>query len=474
MTASAAVSFPSTTLRAGALLAERYRLTAPLGAGGMGDVWQASHVVTGRAVAIKQLRLSLDTAAADTARQRFAFEARAACAVEHPNVVEILDFLEIAGRPPLIVMELLRGETLAAKLEREQALSLEDALRLFVPVASAVGTAHARGIVHRDLKPANIFLAREGDEVRVKILDFGIAKQLAPLDGEPGLRTQTGSSLGTPCYMAPEQAMGERLLDHRADIWSLGVIFYEVLSGARPVEGENAARMMVSLLSTGIIPLEQLVPSLPPPLCTLVGRMLSRDAALRPEDLREVSATLSSLTTERAPSFGPPPAERASRVTPTVGSIQRATAVVAALARPSSSPAAATQPAPPRTPATRPRLLAGALLLAGTVSAFTFLALRAARPEPHQRARLVAAVPQLAPVKPPSVAAQPPASSAMPSQTLALPALKARPSRAPARPTKPSAPARQLLEAGLPAGAACERSRECVSRLCLAFACQGP
>jgi serine/threonine-protein kinase len=459
------------------LLAERYRLTRPLGEGGMGDVWQASHVVTGRAVAIKQLRLALDGGSDDVARLRFAFEARAACAATHPNVVEILDFLELAGRPPLIVMELLRGETLAAKLEREQILSVSEALRLFVPVASAVGTAHSRGIVHRDLKPANIFLAREVDEVRVKLLDFGIAKQLAPLADEPLLRTQTGSSLGTPCYMAPEQAMGERLLDHRADIWSLGVIFYEVLSGARPVEGENAARMMVSLLSTGIIPLEQLVPDLPPELSALVGRMLSRDPALRPEDLREVSAILGRLTPERAPAFGPPPAERASRVTPTVSSIQKSAAAVATVAQ--EFPVAVASPSSRARAWSRPRALAVSALLAGALTLGVW-ALRGVPPKPAEGDRLAAAPAQNPPaavpasrsslvLDPPSPSTPPPASSLRPAPRRLAPRAPAAAVSAP----KPEPAAPSLVQGGLPAGAPCERSRECASRLCLAFACQG-
>jgi serine/threonine protein kinase len=263
----------------------------------MGQVWSAVHVVTGRRVAIKRLLLvggeDDDEHADSQARARFIQEAQTASAVEHPNVVQVLDFVEPGAEPPLLVMELLQGETLAAKLEREHALSLEDTVSVLLPVVSAVGTAHSLGIIHRDLKPANIFLQQRGSQERVvKVLDFGIAKWVAQQPEGTGLRTETGSTLGTPCYMAPEQAIGERLIDHTVDVWSLGIILYECLAGARPVEGENAVQMVVRLLNTGIMPIERVVPTLPEDVARLIGRMLSRDAARRPKDLREVFGVL--------------------------------------------------------------------------------------------------------------------------------------------------------------------------------------
>jgi serine/threonine protein kinase len=277
----------------------------------MGQVWSAVHVVTGRRVAIKRLLLTADDDDDDQvdsqARARFILEAQTACAVEHPNVVQVLDFVEPGDEPPLLVMELLQGETLSAKLEREQVLSLEDTVGVLLPVVSAVGTAHSLGIIHRDLKPANIFLQqREGHERVVKVLDFGIAKWVAQQPAGTGLRTQTGSTLGTPCYMAPEQAIGERLIDHTVDIWSLGIILYECLAGARPVEGENAVQMVVRLLNTGIMPIERAVPTLPDDVSQLIGRMLSRDVAHRPKDLREVFDVLRKHGAVSAPAFPGP------------------------------------------------------------------------------------------------------------------------------------------------------------------------
>jgi eukaryotic-like serine/threonine-protein kinase len=297
------------------VLAQRYRLTRLLGEGGMGEVWAATNTVTGRPVALKRLLLGMDGQLEESARARFVLEAQAACAVEHPNVVQILDLVESEGEPPVIVMELLLGETLATKLAREHNLSVAETARLLLPVVSAAGTAHARGIVHRDLKPANIFLSDSGaTEPVIKVLDFGIAKWLGPRPGEAGTRTQTGSTLGTPCYMAPEQATGERTIDHRADVWSLGIILYECLSGARPVEGENAAQMVSRLLSTGIMPIERLVPDLPSDVAQLVGRMLTRDPAQRIRDLRDVSRVLEPLAQTSAPAFGEPRVAAASQL----------------------------------------------------------------------------------------------------------------------------------------------------------------
>jgi eukaryotic-like serine/threonine-protein kinase len=159
------------------MLARRYRLVRLLGEGGMGEVWSATHVVTGRRLALKRLLCSRSGSAFDAARARFLLEARSACAVDHPNVVQVFDVVEQTREAPIIVMELLEGETLAARLRREHLLPWSTVADLLLPVVSAVGTAHARGIVHRDLKPSNIFLVHTATPMPdVKVLDFGIAK----------------------------------------------------------------------------------------------------------------------------------------------------------------------------------------------------------------------------------------------------------------------------------------------------------
>ncbi|HVJ17023.1 MAG TPA: serine/threonine-protein kinase, partial [Polyangiaceae bacterium] len=209
-------------LNVGSLVAGRYRLEHHLGEGGMGTVWAAQHTVTRRSVAMKFLRDSMRTRG--DLRQRFLREAATASSLKHPNVVEIIDVFDLEDSTPVMVMELLHGETLGKKLARDERLSVEETAAVMLPVISAVGTAHAHGIVHRDLKPENLFLEESGDSSRIKVLDFGIAKLTAEhiLErGHSALLTDTGSMLGTPCYMAPEQASGEHPVDQRADVWSL-------------------------------------------------------------------------------------------------------------------------------------------------------------------------------------------------------------------------------------------------------------
>jgi serine/threonine protein kinase len=268
----------------------------------MGTVWAATHTVTRRSVAIKFLRGPAHQRA--DLRRRFLREARAAAAVEHPNVVDVRDVFELDDETPVMVMDLLHGETLGQRILRRQQLDVTETASLLLPAVSAIGTAHERGIVHRDVKPDNIFLAKADRGEVVKVLDFGIAK-LTLQDGEPGV-TETGSTLGTPCYMAPEQAAAEKDLDHRVDVWALGVILYECLSGARPIEGDSIGQVVMHLMSTGITPLERLVPDLPSDLTALVGRMLARERARRPNDLREVAEVLARHTSVRAPEFAAP------------------------------------------------------------------------------------------------------------------------------------------------------------------------
>ncbi len=294
-------------LEEGSLIAGRYRLEHPLGEGGMGTVWAATHTVTRRSVAMKFLKDSMRHR--KDLRERFLREAAAASALKHPNVVEIIDVFDFAEGSPVMVMELLRGETLGAKLLRDERLSVEETAALLLPVVSAVGEAHALGIVHRDLKPDNLFLLEGTGEPRVKVLDFGIAKLSAERylqEGPSPLLTESGSMLGTPCYMAPEQASGESPVDHRADIWSLGVILYECLSGVRPIEGENLPQVVARLMSAGIMPLERIAPELPAEVAGLVKQMLTRDVGRRPASLVEVSRTLSRFTNVRAPEFAAP------------------------------------------------------------------------------------------------------------------------------------------------------------------------
>ena len=300
-------------LAAGSLIGGRYRLEHHLGEGGMGTVWSAIHTVTHRAVAMKFLSDSVRER--PELRQRFLREASAASALKHPNVVEILDVFDFADASPVMVMELLRGETLGSKLARDQRLGMEETAALLMPVVSAVGTAHSLGIVHRDLKPENLFLEETSGDLRVKVLDFGIAKLTAEYYSTRGMSamlTDAGSMLGTPYYMAPEQASGERTVDHRADVWSLGVILYECLSGTRPIEGDNLTQVVSRLMTAGIIPLERLAPQLPHDVTALVMQMLSRDPARRPDGLQPVKTVLGRYSRTEPPDFGAPSTDRQS------------------------------------------------------------------------------------------------------------------------------------------------------------------
>ena len=272
----------------------------------MSVVWAGTHLLTGKQVALKLLKA--DAARDEAVRRRMLREARAACAVVHPNVVQIHDVLELPDGSPVLVMDLLQGESLRERLLRRKSLSIEEAATLLLPVVSGVGTAHAAGVIHRDLKPENIFLAQEAGATRVKVLDFGIAKLVASANSisHANALTNTGTMLGTPYYMSPEQILGEAI-DHRADIWSLGVILYECLVGQRPTEAENIGKILKRVLTNEIEPLSRKAPDLPKDVTSLVDRMLSQSDRDRPASLHEVSEVLGRYAQGVAPtSFGAP------------------------------------------------------------------------------------------------------------------------------------------------------------------------
>lgn len=294
------------SLAAGTIIHDRFELERFLGEGGMGVVWSARHQVTGKRVALKLLK----TPTAEQ-RSRFLREARVAAALRHPNLVDVHDVLELPDGRPLLVMDLLEGEPLSDHLQREGALPLEACADILLPVLAAVGAAHAAGVVHRDLKPDNIFLLAQRSPTSLKVLDFGIAKLTSELGviRHTAALTQTGSVLGTPTYMAPEQVFGERTIDYRADIWSLGVIAYECLSGSCPIEGENVGQIFKSIAQRCFKSLGQSQPSLPRDIVSIVDRMLSSKAAERPS-LEEVAVAFGRYATVPIPEI-PPPLSRA-------------------------------------------------------------------------------------------------------------------------------------------------------------------
>ena len=289
-------------LAPGVQLASRFVLERCLGRGGMGEVWAAENTHTGRRVAVKIVREEI---ARSSHAQRLVREARAAGSLEHPNVCEVLDVVMHEGAP-ILVMPLLRGETLAERLARVRTLGPTEASAVIARVAAGVAAAHAAGIVHRDLKPANIFLEDSGG---VRVLDFGIAK----FDAQDGEKlTATGSILGTPAYMSPEQALGEKDLDHQSDVWSLGIVLFECIAGSVPTDAENVGQTLKRILFAPIPRLEELEPTVPRELSELVGRMLERSRKKRVSDLREVIDVLAAVAGIERPAAAAPRAARAS------------------------------------------------------------------------------------------------------------------------------------------------------------------
>jgi serine/threonine-protein kinase len=292
-------------LVANATVAGRFRLLRKLGEGGMGVVWSA---VDERApesptpVALKFMRVE-GLADADSLR-RFQREAKASMRLSHPNVVRVREVVITDDGQPAMVMDLLEGESLASKLARERTLTVPDFACAFTQILSAVGSAHAAGIVHRDLKPDNVFLVNGTD---VRVLDFGIAKVRAPEgDAATTALTGTGAMLGTPFYMAPEQVFGERDVDHRVDVWALGVIMYECLAGKRPFAGENFGQVFKAVTRGDLLPLREAAPRLPRDLAAINARMLTVDRSQRLSDLREVFEVVRAYTDVDAQIFSAP------------------------------------------------------------------------------------------------------------------------------------------------------------------------
>ena len=268
-------------LAPGQILGDRFRLTALLGRGGMGTVWEARHLVTQREVALKLVRGAIG----ERARRRLVREARVSSAIAHPAVVPVVDAFELADGSPVLVMERLRGRSLRARLEADGPLELDEAARVLGTIAEALQAAHAAGVVHRDLKPDNVFLC-DGAGAPVRVLDFGIAKVMG---GDSLDVTRTGELLGTPAYMAPEQLFGEPEVDAAADVWALGVTAYECLVGRRPFQASGAGALLKAISAGAALPLAE--PALPAVAKPVLGRMLAVERTAR-APLDEVRAAI--------------------------------------------------------------------------------------------------------------------------------------------------------------------------------------
>ncbi len=263
-------------LAEGTLVDGRYRVRQKLGEGGMGEVYEVEHVRIGRVLALKCMRREL--AGDREALLRFQAEAKAAARIGSKHIVEVTDLGDLADGRPYLCMELLDGFTWEEELGGvPQSPPL--VVHVVTQLCDALSVAHAEGIVHRDLKPSNVFLVHEtGDSRFVKLTDFGVAKMLV----SHGMRlTSTGVPLGTPHYMAPEQALGDKNLDHRVDIYGLGVMLYQALSGALPFEEPNFARLVTRICTEDAPDLAARCPQLDPDLCTIVQQSMARDPAQR-------------------------------------------------------------------------------------------------------------------------------------------------------------------------------------------------
>lgn len=281
-------------------IAPQIRLLRELGAGGMGSVWVARHESLRTDVAVKFL--NLDLAHHPSIVERFSREAAAAANVKSPHVVQVFDHGTVDGTP-FIVMELLDGRDLAARIDEGAPLPLSEVAAIVEQVCKALGRAHERGIVHRDIKPANVFLCNDGDgEIFVKLLDFGIAK--AANSGMSA--TRTGLAIGTPYYMSPEQAIGAKTIDHRTDLWSLGVLAFECLTGRRPFEGETDGALTLAIHHGPIPSPSQFNRALPGAVDAWFLRACARKPEERFESAKRMLESLRAAAVE-APNHRPLP-----------------------------------------------------------------------------------------------------------------------------------------------------------------------
>jgi serine/threonine protein kinase len=417
-------SGPARATAAGSVLGS-YRILGEISTGGMGTVYRAEHVLLGRPAAVKLLRPDLTTN--DTLVQRFVNEAKAVTACKHPGIVEVYDFDYAPDGSAFFVMELLEGEPLARRLARTR-LSEPEAAALAHGIASALKAAHRVGVVHRDLKPDNVFLVPDPDGGldRTKVLDFGIAK-LA--DRSSASRdTQTGTLIGTPLYMAPEQARAAGAIDHRADLYSLGCIIYHMLVGRPPFVAEGGGEIIALQLFGQVEPPSQLVP-VTPEMEHIVLRLLEKDPADRFQNAGELVLALAALDPRLARSW--PGTTRPSDAA--------ATAPSEPAQRPSERPTARTTEPPPvratqRIRSTTP-IIAGAIAaIIGAGVGIAVMLQGSGAP-----ANLVPAAPP-APIAPAAAAPAAPATPATPIEPAAVEPRAVEPRAVEPRTVEPAAP----------------------------------
>lgn len=320
--------------RMGQVIERKYRVERLLGAGGMGAVFAATHVITGKQLALKWLLPGANEESG--AEQRLLREAQATARIDHPNVVNVFD----VGRHEsglYLVMELLRGQSLGERMDHGR-LEPNEAVALLMPALRGVAAAHAQGVVHRDLKPDNVFLCvdRHGGYRDTKVLDFGISKLT---NGEELSLTATGMLMGTPCYMAPEQIRGKSGVDIRQDVYAIGVILYELLADGFPFEAQNYSSLLFEIVMTPPKPLAVREPSLPQGLCAVVMRAIAKRPEDRYQDVASLAAELEPYA--NGVQFEPPTRSSGSlRVEAMSDSLHEESG-----SRPQRSPAATVEPA---------------------------------------------------------------------------------------------------------------------------------
>jgi serine/threonine-protein kinase len=448
-----------------ATVAGKYRLTRLLGRGGMGSVWEGIHATLGTRVAVKFI--DAEHAESEEARRRFENEARAAATLRSKHVVEVYDHGLMDDGRPFIVMEFLDGEPLDRRLERAGRLPPRDTARLMAMICRALSKAHAAGIVHRDLKPDNVFLVWDDEDASdvAKVVDFGIAK-FTDSKG-PVSATRTGSVLGTPYYMSPEQARGLRTVDHRSDLWSVAVMTYRCITGHLPFEGEAVGDVLVRLCTAPLPVPSTIAPDVPPGFDAWFARALSREPEGRFQSASELATSLAlvcglSVSPQRpGDSTGGSSPNIQVRISPGVTPFVattpfNATTPSASLGRgPEITGAPITQtPAPTRSKPRRGGLVAGAITLAlvlavgaGVITKLLYKGEPLPVPEPAANVEASPAPPELPPAvepaKPldPAPPSAPVASSAPPEKPAAsAPVAAKRPAGRPvSRPKTPAA-----------------------------------
>lgn len=347
----------------GATLLGKFRVLRELGVGGMGEVYEVEHLLTRHRRALKVLRAEYVEDA--TAVARLLREATVAGRVGSPRLVETFDVGRLEDGAPFVLMELLEGRTLDARLTADGRMQTPEALRLGLEVAEGLSAAHAAGVIHRDLTPRNVFLVVGDDRLEhAKLLDFGLAKMVSGEMDQFGRLTQTGAFLGTPHYMSPEQARGHAV-DARADQHALGVILYECLSGQRPYRGSSIAEVLARIAEGRLPPLETLRPDLDPRLTAAIAKAMSPRPDQRFAKVAVFASQLQGLLAERSsPSLGQAPTVDVVSLVPSAPPARRvaATAAMSASAQsPDVTPVAPTEswstsssrPPSPRAPSPR-------------------------------------------------------------------------------------------------------------------------